>query len=233
VVGLKLFGEDGYFRANGWLALVTDKFKRSPNAAIPCLFCQAPIAPGSAKCNACAAWLKTPEQAISDAENRLVRMERQALGGGALATLLLLALVYRGVSNPSVTLDPVPNVSLASAQHRVLKTEARLTADAQSFPHHYLMLSRANAWNAEFGTVLMLSAVVKNTAPIAIRDPQITCILIAESGKVLGSVSEKITQVIPHGRSVRLKNANMGFADNRWRRLSCSVTAATAVTGTG
>ena len=232
MIGLKLFGADGYFRDGGWLGRIADRF-RSPASAASCPFCQAPTPSGAVKCNACAGWLTTPEQAVSDAENRLVRIERQALWGGGFATLLLLALVYGGLNNPSVAPGSVPRTLSASERHSLLETKARLAVDAQSFPHHYLTLSRANAWNAEFGTVLMLSAEVKNTAPIAIKDPQITCVLIAGSGKVLGSVSEKVTQLIPRGKSVKLRSANMGFADNRWRRLSCSVTAATAIKGAG
>ena len=193
-----------------------------------CPFCQGSINSGAVKCNLCNTWLTEPEQAVAMAEQNLLRREQQVLGGG-IAALLVVAIVGSVLYGEKASVRPIAK----KPHHAAAQTSARMTNDVGAFPHHYLKLVDGHAWNAEFGTVLMLSATVQNRAPIAIKNPVITCLLFGDTGSLVGSVSKTVSKVVPKGESIRFTDANMGVVVGRWQRLSCSVTSAIAVTSAG
>ena len=151
---------------------------------------------------------------------------------GVLAAAIVVLALFHSVSG---TDNSVPNattntVAPSPAQKPLTQQElkAKTEADAISSPEAFLTLSATSAWKSGFDTVVMLSGTLKNRAPIRIKDPQITCELFAESDTAIGSVTDTVYKVIPAGKSVRFKSANMGFADSRWQKYSCAVVSATA-----
>jgi hypothetical protein len=115
----------------------------------------------------------------------------------------------------------------------VAELRTKTISEAQKTPEKFLALSHTRAWKGGFDTVMLLSGTLKNSAPIPIKDPQIACYVVAESGTTLGSVTETVFKTIPAGKSIRFKDANMGFVDSRWARYACAVISATAPTNAG
>ncbi len=77
-----------------------------------------------------------------------------------------------------------------------------------------------------FGSVLMLDINLKNGSEHTVKDIEITCISIANSGTILGENKKILYEIIPPGDSVQINKVNMGFIDNQTSNESCSVSNA-------
>ncbi|WP_018389163.1 hypothetical protein [Ancylobacter sp. FA202] len=105
----------------------------------------------------------------------------------------------------------------------------RQKADAIRRPEQFIEVKKLS-WSKEaFGSVMMVDVTLGNTAPIDIKDIELTCRHFAESGTRIDSSSRVIYQVVKANGSRRVNDFNMGFIHNQATSTSCEITAAVAV----
>ena len=118
---------------------------------------------------------------------------------------------------------------VAREKTKAAERHAQKVRDMRRSPEEYLELSKTQARKDDFGTAFMLSGTIRNTSPISIKDPKITCGLYAAGGTSVGSVAQSILKIVPSGENIYFREANMGFADSRWQTYLCDITSAEAL----
>jgi hypothetical protein len=75
-----------------------------------------------------------------------------------------------------------------------------------------------------FGAVLLLDGTLTNKSRLDIRDPQITCHMVASSGTSFGQVSATLYERITPGETIKVKDLNFGFVHSQAYGVGCRVT---------
>jgi len=102
---------------------------------------------------------------------------------------------------------------------------------------------RGNRWSPEdeisvadlrwtkvgFGSVMEISATIRNKNSFAVKDIEITCEHAAASGTMIDSNTRVVYQQIPANASTRVRDFNMGFIAEQAERTACKVTSAEAL----
>jgi hypothetical protein len=134
---------------------------------------------------------------------------------------LVFTACFVGLPTIAAAVTPATNSVLGTSG-----VEVDVRQDATDNPEKYLKLSDTSASKSGFGTIVMLDGTVRNTSPIRLKDPMITCSLFSESDTNLGSVSQTFYKIIEPRGVVPFSELNMGFGDSNWEKYSCRVTRA-------
>jgi hypothetical protein len=77
-----------------------------------------------------------------------------------------------------------------------------------------------------FDNVLFVKLKLKNTAPFAVKDFVIGCIVVAESGTVIGTPKTTLYQTLRPGQSKIFPGISLGLVNSQTKRVGCEVLSA-------
>jgi len=80
-----------------------------------------------------------------------------------------------------------------------------------------------------FDTVMLLSGKINNKGKSDVKDVRIKCELYSNSGTQVSEVSAVIYEIVKAGKSISLKDHNMGFVNTQSSRAGCSVVDLTVI----
>lgn len=81
------------------------------------------------------------------------------------------------------------------------------------------------AWKKDgFGSVMVMSATIKNRGAASVKDVEIDCTHSSNSGTKIDSNSEIIYEIVPAGQSIQIKDFSMGFIHSQASSTSCRIT---------
>lgn len=75
-----------------------------------------------------------------------------------------------------------------------------------------------------FGSVLLLDGTLTNQSRLDIRDPRITCQMVAPSGTSFGTATATLYERITPGETVKVNDLNFGFVHSQAYGVACEVT---------
>ena len=75
-----------------------------------------------------------------------------------------------------------------------------------------------------FGSVMVLSATIKNKGASAVKDVEIDCDHSSNSGTKIDSNSKVVYEIVPAGQSIQVKDFNMGFIHSQAASTNCKIT---------
>jgi hypothetical protein len=99
--------------------------------------------------------------------------------------------------------------------------------EARSNPENFLEIVDFSWTKGGFGNVMEATFVVRNKAPIDIKDIQIRCVHSAASGTEIDSNTRTVYELVKANSTKHLRNVNMGFIHSQARSSACHVIAAT------
>jgi hypothetical protein len=80
-------------------------------------------------------------------------------------------------------------------------------------------------WHAGgFGNIMLISLKFKNEGARDVKDIEVTCNSSSNSGTVIDKNTRTIYELVKAGKSVPVREFNMGFIDNQAAATSCRVT---------
>lgn len=77
-----------------------------------------------------------------------------------------------------------------------------------------------------FGNILFVNVTIRNDALSHLKDFQITCSILGNSGSEIGSVSRTLYETVEARSSKSFKRLNMGFVDQQLSTFRCAVMGA-------
>ncbi len=81
------------------------------------------------------------------------------------------------------------------------------------------------AWHlGGFNTVMLINAKINNKSSVAVKDLTFECKTFSKSGTLLSRTSKVIYELIPAGKSIRVKEFSMGFVNSQSSKAYCEVT---------
>jgi hypothetical protein len=75
-----------------------------------------------------------------------------------------------------------------------------------------------------FDNVMLFSATVKNEGGFSVKDLEIECSLMSKSGTKIGSKSKTIFEIVKAGKTLKIKDFNMGLVNTQSASTSCEIT---------
>jgi hypothetical protein len=82
-----------------------------------------------------------------------------------------------------------------------------------------------HSWSKEgFGTVMMLNMTISNDNDIPVKDLEITCTPLGDSGTPVGRNVRVLYQIVPGHSKRYFQKLNMGFIDQQAASAGCEVT---------
>ena len=75
----------------------------------------------------------------------------------------------------------------------------------------------------DFGSVMEVNFMIKNSNPFAVKDLKIRCESAAPSGTIIDSNESVIYDTFPSGQSKKILKFNMGFVNSQVEKTSCFV----------
>lgn len=75
-----------------------------------------------------------------------------------------------------------------------------------------------------FGSVMVMSATIKNNGASAVKDVEIDCDHSSNSGTKLDSNSGVVYEIVPAGKSVKINDFSMGFIHSQAASTNCKIT---------
>jgi hypothetical protein len=140
---------------------------------------------------------------------------------GIVALMLLGSLA--GPPTPQHAQSAAPSLALNRAPSVSAFYEPRS-------PVHIFATVRIDQWKrGGFNTVALVDLTVTNSGERGMKDIQMTCQLVAESGTVLASIRHTLYITLPPKASRRQREVNLGLIHPQGRRLGCDVTGATEI----
>lgn len=80
-----------------------------------------------------------------------------------------------------------------------------------------------------FNTVMMISGRINNKGSVAVKDLTLECKTFSKSDTLLSRTSKVLYEVIPPGKSVKMREFSMGFVNSQSAKAYCDVTDLTIV----
>ena len=74
-----------------------------------------------------------------------------------------------------------------------------------------------------FGSVMVMSAAIKNNGASAVKDVEIDCDHSSNSGTKIDSNSKVVYEIVPPGQSIKIKEFNMGFIHSQAASTKCRI----------
>ncbi len=74
-----------------------------------------------------------------------------------------------------------------------------------------------------FNTVMLINAKINNKSSVAVKDLTLECQTFSKSGTLLSRTSKVIYELIPAGKSIRVKEFSMGFVNSQSSKAYCKV----------
>ena len=68
-----------------------------------------------------------------------------------------------------------------------------------------------DTYKGGFDTILMMRSTIRNPSPYVIRDPRITCKMVAPSGTRFGDATATLYERIDPGQTIKVRDLNFGF----------------------
>lgn len=75
-----------------------------------------------------------------------------------------------------------------------------------------------------FNTVMMISGRINNKGSVAVKDLTLECKTFSKSDTLLSRTSKVLYEVIPPGKSVKMRDFSMGFVNSQSAKAYCDVT---------
>lgn len=80
-------------------------------------------------------------------------------------------------------------------------------------------------WNTGgFDTIMMVNVIFQNNGKRDVKDIELECVHFAKSGTRIDSNKKVIYEVVPAGKSLTVKQFNMGFIHSQVASTSCKIT---------
>lgn len=86
-----------------------------------------------------------------------------------------------------------------------------------------VLLEKSDWRTGGFDTVMLFSAKLRNTGAADVKDLKIECTLFSNSGTPLSRVRAVVYELLKAGRSISVKELNMGFINTQSTRAQCAV----------
>ena len=86
-----------------------------------------------------------------------------------------------------------------------------------------LELKKLSFSTGGFGTVMLLNVTIQNNGAANVKDVGIECGLYSNSGTKIDSASKVVYEVIPAGKSLKLREFNMGFINSQATNTRCGI----------
>lgn len=75
-----------------------------------------------------------------------------------------------------------------------------------------------------FDSILLLNCTLENNCDKDVKDIEITCVIVANSGTTIGINKEVVYEIIPAGKAISLYKFNMGFIHPQAAKIRITVT---------
>ena len=85
-----------------------------------------------------------------------------------------------------------------------------------------------DTYKGGFDTILMMRGTIRNPSPYVIRDPRITCKMVAPSGTSFGDATATLYERIDPGQTIKVRDLNFGFVHSQAYGVGCTITDLTA-----
>lgn len=80
------------------------------------------------------------------------------------------------------------------------------------------------SWGKDgFGSVMVMSATIRNNGSIGVKDITVECKHSSNSGTKIDSNSQVIYEIVPPGQSIKVKEFNMGFIHSQAASTNCKI----------